>query len=125
MALFVPNVPCGVESGVNDCGRSIKLFVPNVPCGVERLSWEASEFFHRPVPNVPCGVESVNRYKFKRNSCSFLMCRVELKVTLSTLLASSIILFLMCRVELKAKVSGTVLTPNLAVPNVPCGVESI
>ena len=58
----VPNVPCGVESGVNSYQNVVVVFV---------------------VPNVPCGVESISRaiYEIKVviTIIRFLMCRVELK----------------------------------------------
>ena len=61
--LFVPNVPCGVESYLYAIKlmQPFQLLVPNVPCGVERRELQGLTSSQRGVPNVPCGVE---RYPF-------------------------------------------------------------
>ncbi len=83
--LFVPNVPCGVESvlpallvvqlvnrflmyrvelkGVSKEDKQHRSGVPNVPCGVERTIGLCLYGRERSVPNVPCGVESHTHQK--------------------------------------------------------------
>ena len=59
--LWVPNVPCGVESSYKSLAVSEGLAVPNVPCGVERPLFSIIPKREEGVPNVPCGVESFPR----------------------------------------------------------------
>ncbi len=56
---------------------------------------------------------------------SFLMHRVELKGAYDIVISVAIVLFLMHRVELKVKEYPVVEVIVPAVPNAPCGVESI
>ena len=57
--LFVPNLPCGVESNIITEAQNDSNSVPNLPCGVERD------------PNKSIKAEVVRK---------FLIYRVELKV---------------------------------------------
>ena len=83
LVYLVPNAPCGVESFFNFYKFSFFYFVPNAPCGVERLV----EFLFcvgkvkKPVPNAPCGVERKALTQRPLGSLTFLMHRVELKVS--------------------------------------------
>ena len=103
--LWVPNVPCGVESSlVGEAMEQIKK-VPNVPCGVESCEAQKEELLRpQSVPNVPCGVESSQRdgRGFDKHS-TFLMYRVELKEPIFGVLVAWEVWFLMYRVELKAQ----------------------
>ena len=50
----------------------VLLFVPNVPCGVESIETVYNSSNLPPVPNVPCGVESppVPNMHHSKLSCS-------------------------------------------------------
>ena len=104
LLVYVPNVPCGVESLLAKLeGETLGILadVPNVPCGVESSFSTFLTFPAFPVPNVPCGVES----------------------RVLALFISLLAKFLMYRVELKAEFYYE-RSPFEWVPNVPCGVES-
>ncbi len=55
------------------------VFVPNVPCGVESTIKSLMMSFCPVVPNVPCGVESRQMFQTASSPILFLMYRVELK----------------------------------------------
>ena len=59
------------------------LFVPNVPCGVESEKGQLLKNLRGLVPNVPCGVESYYLILCVIVKRLFLMYRVELKVIIS------------------------------------------
>ena len=79
-----------LKAGWGRAGAGRKSQVPNVPCGVERKYQEIFELMlYTLVPNVPCGVERINvDFYMDMNMCWFLMYRVELKVTLISLLSA-------------------------------------
>ena len=62
--LWVPNVPCGVESHYQQLQEALHGRVPNVPCGVESCPFSSKTNILLGVPNVPCGVESMKLERF-------------------------------------------------------------
>ena len=78
-ALFVPNVPCGVES----LTQRIHLTLFHHLFLMYRVELKVGEMTglsgSSTVPNVPCGVESLTDYQEGEAILGFLMYRVELK----------------------------------------------
>ena len=68
-----------LKEGPNPYQTDGALYVPNVPCGVERSLLKCIYKQAHLVPNVPCGVERRPSFGKAIALTLFLMYRVELK----------------------------------------------
>ena len=99
--------------------------VPNVPCGVERLPSILFDFLQHSFLMYRVELKVSHDFNITQNTRKFLMYRVELKEKLACLVFCCLEMFLMYRVELKVRIASLVASWRyFPVPNVPCGVES-